>query len=276
MSSLQAEGRGSLIPETAFPPDKESRMKRLVVTTLASFLGLGCLAAESVKFAIGEWEPYTGQKMEAYGMVSEVVAAACAAGGLVAAFEFFPWKRAEAGVEGGTYFATFPYQETLERDPVYYFSEFLCRSSNGILLHKSNAKTAHFTYSSPDDLNGFNIGTLAGSDAINLPLRHSRASVEEVQTVEQNLKKLEAYRLDAVIDDRPVLFLATKKYCGTDAEKLSQFYFSEKGFGSTTEYKLMVSRKYPNSRELLVKFNTGLKLIKASGEYQKILKKYGL
>jgi ABC-type amino acid transport substrate-binding protein len=100
--------------------------------------------------------------------------------------------------------------------------------------------------------------------------------VEEVQAIEQNLKELEMDRLDGVFDNRPLLFLATKKFCGTDTEKLSRFHFTDKGFGTTMEYKLMVSRKFPNARELLVKFNAGLKLIAASGEYQKILKKYGM
>ncbi len=251
-------------------------MNHFVATSLAGLIGLGLFSADSVKFAIGEWEPYTGQKLETYGMVSEVVTAACNAGGLVAEYAFFPWKRAEAGVEGGTYFATFPYQETSDRNTKYDFSEVLYKSPNGILLHKGNPKTAKFTYASPSDLKGFRIGTLAGSDAIVLPLRQAGADVEEVQTVEQNIKKLELNRLDVVIDDRPVLFMATRKYCGSDAAKLSQFHFTDKDFGSNKEYKLMVSRKYPGSRKLLSKLNAGLKAIKASGEYQKILKKHGL
>lgn len=251
-------------------------MNHFVTASLAGLIGLGLFAADSVKFAIGEWEPYTGQKMEAYGVISEVVTAACKAGGLTAEYAFFPWKRAEAGVEGGTYFATFPYQETRDRNTKYHFSEILFKSPNGILLRKGNPRTAKFTYSSPSDLKGFRIGTLAGSDALILPLRDAGADVEEVQAVEQNIKKLELNRLDVVIDDRPVLFMATKKFCGSDVAKLSQFHFTDKDFGSNKEYKLMVSKKYPGSRELLNKLNTGLKAIKASGEYQKILKKYGL
>lgn len=251
-------------------------MQPYIAVALASLLALAGHSTEPLKFAIGEWEPYTGQKLEGYGMVAEVVTAACNARGLKAEYTFFPWKRAEASVEEGSFFATFPYQQTTERDARFYFSGVLCRSNNRILLHKGNPKTAEFVYASISDLKGYRIGTLAGSDAVNLPLRHLGAEVEEVQTVEQNLKKLEAGRLDAVIDDRPVLFMATKKYCGNDAEKLGKFYFANKGFGNTTEYKLMVSQRYPNAKGLLVKFNTGLKAIIASGEYQKILKKYGM
>lgn len=251
-------------------------MNRLAAAVLASLAGLGLFAADRVRFAIGEWEPYTGQNMEAYGMASEVVTAACAATGLKVEYEFFPWKRAEANVQRGTHFATFPYQETADREPKYYFSDSLCRSTNGILLHRGNARIASFSYANPEDLKGFRVGTLAGSDAINLPLRNAGAEVEEVQNVEQNLKKLEMNYLDCVIDDRPVLHMAVKKLFGADLAKRSEFYLADKGFGGVTDYKLMVSRTYPNARDLLARFNAGLKLIKANGEYPKILKKYGM
>ena len=250
-------------------------MKRIITVAFASLIWSGFIAAGSVKFAIGEWEPYTGHKMEGYGMVTEIVTAACTAGGLKAEYEFFPWRRAEWCVEAGTHFATFPYQGTNERAAKYYFSETLCKSSNGILLHKGNPRTANFVYCKPEDLKGLTIGIIAGADAVKLPLQKMEINAVEVQTVDQNIRKLESDRIDCLIEDRPVIYQALKNVFGSDTGKLDQFQFMEKGFGDATEYKLLVSMKYPDARELLEKFNAGLKKIKASGEYQKILKRHG-
>ena len=118
-------------------------------------------------------------------------------------------------------------------------------------------------------------GLIAGADAVKLPLQKMEINAVEVQTVDQNIRKLESDRIDCLIEDRPVIYQALKNVFGSDTGKLDQFQFMEKGFGDATEYKLLVSMKYPDARELLEKFNAGLKKIKASGEYQKILKRHG-
>jgi polar amino acid transport system substrate-binding protein len=251
-------------------------VKITIRTLVACLIGLSLFADVRVKFAIGEWEPYTGHQLECFGMTAEIVTAACHAGGIEAEYEFFPWRRAESCVEEGTSFATFPYQGTKERAAKYYFSEIICKSSNGILLHKGNPRTSDFTYSTPETLKGFKVGIIAGGDAVKLPLQKIGSDVEEVQNVDQNIMKLESNRLDCVIEDKPVLYQALKKVYGSDLDKLNQFQFVERGFGETTEYRLLVSRKYPNSKDLLEKFNAGLRKIKVSGRYQKILKKYGM
>ncbi len=251
-------------------------MPRLAVIFLAGWAGFGLLAADSVRFAIGEWAPYTTQGQSSHGMAAEIVTAASQAAGLQPEYQFFPWKRAEARVLDGTFFATFPYQETPERTGSFLFSEVICSSSNALLLHRGNPRMDPFSYAKPEDLKGLRVGTLAGSDAVSLPLRKAGALIEEVQSVEQNLRKLEADRIDCIIDDRPVLYAALVAYCAGDAQRLAGFHFSERPFGSPTDYRLMVSTRFPDTRELLARFNMGLRKIKANGEYQKILRKYGL
>jgi polar amino acid transport system substrate-binding protein len=263
-------------------PATEAPMIRSgLVSILAGLLGLGMGAAEGpalgkVRFAIGEWAPYTGEKLEERGMAAELVSAACAAAGLKAEFEFTPWKRAEANVEMGTCFATFPYQDTREREARYDFSDSLFRSSNRLLYHTSNARTAGFVLRRPEDLKGFKVGTLLGADALNGPLRRTGASVEEVESVEQNLVKLAMDRIDFVADDQLVLAEAVRTVYGFDPGRNALFDFNEIRMGSGTDYHLMVSRKYPHAKELLERFNAGLKKLAASGQYGKILKKYGL
>ena len=120
------------------------------------------------------------------------------------------------------------------------------------------------------------VGTLAGSDAVSLPLQRAGADIYEVQDITQNLMKLEGHRLDCVVDDRPVLRAALEVYCGKDLRRRDQFYFADAAFGPATEYRLMVSRRYPGSRDLLEKFNAGLRKLKTTGEYQRLLKQHGM
>jgi polar amino acid transport system substrate-binding protein len=243
---------------------------------MAGMLCLGLAASDTVKFATGEWEPYTGQKMEGYGMVTEIVAAACSAAGIKAEYEFFPWKRAEANVEGGQVFATFPYQQIKEREDKFYFSDVLYTSGMGILMHIGNAKTASFEYSKPEDLKTFRVGIVAGTDAVKFPLQKIGCVPSETQSGDQNMQKLALDRLDMVIDDKAVLFQSLKNVFGSDPAKMAQFRFTKVGFGEASNYRLMVSKTYPGSKELLEKFNAGLKKIKSGGEYKNILKKYGM
>jgi polar amino acid transport system substrate-binding protein len=209
-------------------------------------------------------------------MASELVSAACAAAGLKAEFQFSPWKRAEASVEDGTCFATFPYQDTRDRESRFDFSDSLFKSANRLLYHTSNPKSARLVYGRPEDLKDFKVGSLLGSDAVNQPLRRAGALVEEVQSVEQNLVKLALDRLDFVVDDQLVLAHAVRQTYGFDPGKDALFDFNDKGVGASTDYHLMVSRKYPQAKELLKRFNAGLKRLVASEQYQKILRKYGL
>lgn len=251
-------------------------MPRLAAIFLAGWTGSGLFAADPVRFAIGEWAPYTSQGQAFHGLAAEIVTAASQAAGLQPDYQFFPWKRAEARVLDGTFFATFPYQETPERAGAFLFSEVICRSSNALLLHRGNPRMDAFRYAKAEDLSGVRVGTLAGSDAVSQPLQKAGALIEEVQAVEQNLRKLEVDRIDCIIDDRPVLYTALVAYCGHDSQRLDRFYFAERSFGSATDYRLMVSMRYPDARNLLARFNAGLRKIKTSGDYQKILRKYGL
>lgn len=234
-------------------------------------VSIGSVAmAQSIPMSIGEWAPFTGEKLVGSGMAAEIVTAAGKAGSLAPKYSFVPWKRAEADVQGGTSFATFPYQKTAEREGAYLFSDTLFTSGFTIASVTGNAKTKGFAYGKPADLKGYSVGITAGTDAVKNQLAAAGVTVEESQTPEQLVKKLAAGRIDFAIDDRVVLFLACKAETGT------AFTFLEKPFGTDSEFRLMVSKKYPDAAGILAKFNAGLAAIKKDGSLAAILAKYGL
>ncbi len=239
-----------------------------------SFVGNTFAEETKVKFAIGEWEPYTGKDMDRSGMAAEIVRAACNATGLQATFEFLPWKRAENQVMTGNYFGTFPYKEMVERMADYKFSTTLFTSSFGVLIHKNNARTKDFQFQKPEDLLSYTIGIVTGTDAIRTPLEEIGVQVEDVPTSSQNIKKLEVGRIDFYIDDKAVILQALRRIY--NAEQMAGFVFLEGDFGDKNDFKIMISKKYPQNEVLLEKINEGINKIIESGEHKAILTEYGL
>lgn len=228
----------------------------------------------TISFSIGEWAPYTVENVDGHGMATEIVTAACKAAGLVAEYEFAPWKRAENNVQAGKNFGTFPYKVIESRLETFVFSDTMFSNSFGVVTHAANTKTTGFIFSKPGDFKGFKVGIIAGTDAIKNALSAEGIEVEEVQDVKQNLSKLEVGRIDFYIDDKAVIYQAIQSnYPG---DKARNFVFTDKGFGEMNDWKIMVSKEYPGGADILEKINGGLKKIKETGEYETIMKKYGM
>lgn len=229
--------------------------------------------SQTVPFAIGEWPPYTGQGLPGNGLACEIASAACRQAGLVPRYEFFPWKRAEAFVESGDFFASFPYRSTGERLSKFLFSAPLFRSSSAILLYADNPLTGKTGTDGPASLAGVRVLVTTGSDALRAPLAAAGALVGETASMSSGLLMLETARTDALVDDRRVLlYHLARSY---DPERRRKFILADYSPGETAEYRLMVSAKYRNASALLERFNAGLSGIVATGEYRAILEKYG-
>lgn len=243
--------------------------------TLIIFLLLGLFSVKSwaatpnLPFSIGEWPPYTGISLPGGGIAAEIVTALSKAAGLGVEYSFVPWKRAEMHVRSGLAFATFPYQEIPERQAEYLFSSTLFSTHFSIAAHRKRMATTAFQYSRPEDLRGYRVGIIAGTDAIKLILQKSGALVEEVDSARQNLGKLDLGRIDFYIDDSAVLkYAIAANYPG---ETPSRFTILKTPFGGRKDWKIMVSRQYPDAKQYLERLNAGLVIIRNCGELQDIL-----
>lgn len=249
--------------------------RKALLVVLALALGLGGLAqTPTLRFSLGEWEPYVGSGLTGGGMATELVSAACAAAGIRPEYAFFPWRRAEDNVLVGSAFGTFPYTDIPERSANYYFSDIVFSSSFALVSMRSSPRVAGFRYSSVVDLQGLRVGITVGTDAILLPLRKAGIEVEESQSPEQNIRKLQLGRIDVFIDDRAVMYTALVAASG--GKGVEAFRVEERDFGERNDFRIMVSRRYPGALAILAKINAGLKVIRKSGEYERILHRYGL
>ncbi len=221
-----------------------------------SFITDNISAEEVLSFAIGEWAPFTGKELPSFGLISSVVQEACAKAGITPRFDFFPWPRAEYLVKTGRYFATFPYLHIPEREQSFYFSEPLFRSQLIIITMKDNKQTEHFEYGGePESLKPFRIGTTAGSYAVIYPLKRAGVVIEESNTIDLAIQKLYSGRLDFIIDEYRVAKDAIQRLY---AAKEDRFVFLNRPFADQLEYRLLVSKNYPDALEILERLNKAL------------------
>lgn len=247
--------------------------KGAALVFLSIAFGLGAQARELV-FAVGEWAPYTSAALPGQGAASEIVSAACAAAGLRAVIEFVPWNRAEAEVLKGRAFATFPYLRMPERDLIYFFSEPLFSSEIAILAHGFSQRTRSFLYDGdPASFRGFVVGTTAGSKAVSAPLEAAGVRVEETAELFLSIRKLAAGRIDFVVDERNAIVHSLRTLVPGES---ARFRFIERNFSGRMDYRLLVSKEYPDTLELLERFDQGIETIRSNGTLQVIYDRRGI
>lgn len=243
------------------------RIRTIFFCTILSIAGFA--RAESLPLAIGEWAPFTGKNLSGYGIASEIVSAAMSAVGLEPHFKFIPWRRAEAEVLAGQSFATLPYLKIREREELFLFSTVLFSSKFAMIHLSERSELIGFSYDGPESLKGYRVGIVAGTEAVRAQLTAYGISVVELENPEPLLQMLELRRIDFAVDNREVLLYYTYRDFPDGT-----FTFLEAPFGERSEYRMMVSKSYPDAEALLDTFNEGLNILEESGELSNILMRY--
>ena len=247
----------------------ELSSKMIARAMIAAFVLIGvmqpCPAAETLPLSTGEWKPYTSAKMEGYGFFSEIVAAAFKEAGIEISIDFYPWKRCEATVKSGTAFAAFPYSITEKRKRFSYFSDSVSTSTT-VLFYNNQLHKTPIHFDSMEALRSYSIIGVLGYFYAE-KFKEKKIQVYYVPTEEKALELIFFKRYD---------LLPLNKYVGIDLidekfpEKRHFFSLCETPL-STDTLHLMVSKRFPNSKELTQKFNAALIRLKEQGKYQKIV-----
>jgi polar amino acid transport system substrate-binding protein len=244
-------------------------MKWLALAVFFLMAGACSVSAQTLRFALGEWPPYTGETLEGNGLASQVVVAACRAAGLVPEFDWSPWRRNEALTADGEVFGTFPYSVFPGRQGRFLFSDPIFTSSFAVLVPVGSPWGSA---TDPAGFRGAKVGVTAGTDGVMVPFTQAGSQVEETPTAVQSVRKLVQGRLDAVVDDRAVLVYAL----GTlNSAARSSLKLLDQSFGPPREYRVMVGPLHPGAAALLSRFNTGLARVRADGTWARILVRSG-
>lgn len=226
---------------------------------------------QKVLIVTSEYVPYVAQTKTNKGFFTELIKKTLSYSGIEYEIKFYPWSRCSEMVKSGKAWASFPYAKNKTRETMFYFSDPIYKTKHKFYYIKDNVKLSKefINYSKINDFTDYVFGGANGywygnrSDINALGIKS-----EWVNDTDALLKMLHSGRIDFFIEGELVYNEAMKRL----------FPEHEKDFTSLPaiamlqDYFLMVSKDYPNSKELLAKFNYSLQHIKENGEFEQILK----
>lgn len=223
-----------------------------------------------VNLATHESPPYSGGKLENKGVLAEIVAAAFKKEGYIAKISVVPWKRALNGTKTGVYDGLFGRWYRKNREKWFMYSSLLISNEFIFLKRRESNLSFNGDYSI---LKHYRIGYIRGyANPPGIESIKDSIKIEMVTDSIQNLKKLEAGRLDLIMIDR-ILFRYLIK---TDMRK-SDGVFEEINYilMRDTNY-LAFSKKSEGFQSKRKAFNRGMGYLKKERIIEKILKRHGL
>lgn len=170
---------------------------------LVSLLTVSQAIAETLRLASLEWAPYVGNKLDAEGVTSAIVAAAAVPAGMTVEIAYFPWSRTvQEGLHNPQFAGYFPAFYLKERERSCYFSKSLGNSVIGF------AHLKPFDWTRLDDLKKYRIGVVHGyanGEEFDRWVKMAWLQVDTAPSDISNLRKLLADRVDAIVIDHYVM-----------------------------------------------------------------------
>lgn len=236
--------------------------------------GLAILAngvlADNFTITTDDYAPYTiVDGTNVGGIVTDIVAAALTAEGHTVGFVAAPWARAMSMAESGEATGTMPWFRTPEREEKFLYSETVINARNLIFFRKGGKLKKDLAWESYADLSPYRMGGVIGYWYVE-GFRKAGIEPQLVKRDEQNVRKLEAERIDAFITDELVGRALIKKiFPGKEAE----FDTVDKPDSAAALH--VIARKGNAAGEKMVaSLNAGLLKLKESGELEQIVAKY--
>ncbi len=250
----------------------------LLAALFAMLLSLGATrvaAAEPIRLATLEWEPYIGTGMPQQGYVATLVRAAFAEQGLEVEIEFYPWARALHLARTGAVDGLMPEYFDASREADFAFSDSF--PGGPLLLYKR--KDARIAYSADPvresdralrALKSFRFGVVRGY--LNTPTFDAAKYLtkDEASDDATNLRKLVFGRIDLAVIDGPVAEHLIRTRYPDYAAKIEPMP------PALAELPLYIafSRKSARMQQALDKFNLGLKALASDGRLAALREKH--
>lgn len=227
-------------------------------------------AADSVRITTGEWAPYTSHTLPNDGLLSEIARAAFADQGITMTLAFFPWGRADQLSKSGEWDGTIAYAKNRDREKYFLFSDPLYVGKY-VLFHLKKHPLEWNTLADLKDVPMASTIAFGGMGQEFLDAEKAgQLKVERLPSDVQSFNMLFNDRVRAVPSDLEVgLFLIKKNF----PNEMNRVTYSSHPI-KNSEYRLVISKKNPHAAKLIESFNKGLKNLKTSGRYKKILNKW--
>lgn len=243
-------------------------MKKVLGFVWMFFLISASAGADTLPLVTGEWTPYTSEKLEGYGFITEIVSEVFKEMGVEVEYKFYPWRRCYHLVKTGKVWGAFPYSYTEERAKEVLFSDSVGESKT-VFFHYQKKKD--YPYETLEDLKPFKLGGIVGY-FYEADFKKAGLQVDYAPDELSAIRKLAAGRMELLPLNELVGWYHIRK---TFPDRQGDFRTLEKPY-SVDELKVIISKQYPDAPALLKQFNTHLKNVKTGDSYKAILKKYGL
>lgn len=251
-------------------------MSRIGVVCFCSFFvtGLFAVSADTITVRADKWPPFNDDPASSQpGYVVEILKAIFEPLGHTIDYQTMPWTRAVEEIKAGKIDAVIGASAT-DAPGCVFPSEPIGMMANRFFVVKGSS----WAFQNADSLKSIKLGCIDGYayDEAEIDAYIESASAPAVQittgdgALEKNIQKLQAGRIDAIIECDPVMQFTMNKMgvaadaivvAGNPAGKNSPLYVA---FTPTKE----TSKKYAEQ------FSEGLNKLRALGELKKILDRY--
>ncbi len=247
----------------------------IIFVCMISIVMISLISADVIRFECDYWAPYNGDPKSLYpGFQYEIAKIIFEKAGHKVVYNVMPFSRALQRLESGDADATFGLlKEEAQKNKLLIPSQNIGFSSYSFFVLHDNK----WRYNGIKSLESQMLGVIQDYDynELNHYINTNKNSIK-VQvmagdsSLEKNINKLINNRITVIVDDEYVVAwtLKSMKHSG----KLIKA-------GSLTQLKpvyIAFSSKNPKSQEYIQILNKGVLELKRTGEYQKILSKYGI
>ena len=225
-------------------------------------------AQETIRIAIGEWQPILSKHAPHYGFAAHVITEAFARQGIQVEYGFYPWKRAYLiAKEGVSWDGTAVWLHNEERAKDFYYSDPVVPTTVSFF----HLVDVDFDWESIEDLGDTKIGVTSGysyGPEFDSAVKTGEMNAEESRTDRLNLQKLLRGRIEAFPGEVAVMYSLIRELFSP--ETAARFTHHPKALLKQPQH-LLISKADPDNERWIREFNTGLKKLKESGRYDRIM-----
>jgi len=233
-------------------PVFQNRIGILITLIILIFSPLSI--AENLTLATGEWIPFTSSSLENYGKFTKRVSIVLKDMGIEANYRFYPWKRSFEMVKNDRIWAAFPYSYTKERAKTVWFSDIISCSKTVFFYYEQEDTPAKYQFKNLEDLKAYKLGGVSGY-FYEKSFQNAGLEVDYFYKELNVLQKLKMGRIDLM----PLNELVGQNLINTHFPgEANKFKTLDKPL-SVDSLRLIVSKKYPETKKLLDRFNQALK-----------------
>lgn len=243
---------------------------------LRTLLAIACLAAlgmpvhaDTLSVSTGnDYAPFADKNLPEGGMTAEIVKRAFAVMGDTADVVFVDWSKAYDDAKTGKYNATFPWFESAERQAAFNYSEPIFTLTQRAFMRADHK----FSVGNSSALKGKTVCIPKGWTVLPFiaPLiKNGTVKQVEAPDITPCAKMVGEGKADFYLTDEIQGRQAYRSAGYTDKDMVA----SPEGLADSGLF-LLTSKSAANGAEIIKKFNAGLRKLKETGEYGKIVKKH--